>query len=108
MTSGGEISPAMTTIPSKDWLVGVARADLRRDLTTSLTPRLRTPAFAAEGTQLLALVFSFLSEWTPLVRSVTLACRRGHIFLTSPNHPDNLLLILLPCQRHRKWYQDSR
>jgi hypothetical protein len=43
------MSPAMTTMPSKDPEPAVGRADLRRYLTTSLTPRFRTLAFAAVG-----------------------------------------------------------
>ena len=48
MTSMGDISAARTTMPGGgETVVFVARADLRRDLTTSLTPRLRVLFLAA-------------------------------------------------------------
>ena len=48
ITSMGEISAARTTTPDGvEVLEAVAGADLRRDLTTSLTPRLRDLCFAA-------------------------------------------------------------
>ncbi len=45
MTSMGEISAARMTIPGA--VVGAPAGDLRRALTTSLTPRLRVLFFAA-------------------------------------------------------------
>jgi hypothetical protein len=47
MTSAGEMSPAMMTTPGKEVLEGDEAGDLRRHLTTSLTPRLRVLFLAA-------------------------------------------------------------
>lgn len=47
ITSAGEMSPAMMTMPGNEVLFGADAADLRRVLTTSLTPRLRVLALAA-------------------------------------------------------------
>jgi hypothetical protein len=47
ITSAGEMSPAMMTMPGKEVLLGAEAADLRRVLTTSFTPRLRVFALAA-------------------------------------------------------------
>jgi hypothetical protein len=43
----GEMSPAMMTMPGKARFVGEDAGDLRRVLTTSLTPRLRALFLAA-------------------------------------------------------------